>query len=82
MLTISWSLLSICYLMDNMEFVVRTNVFGRENPVHPSCVIRPGLIMEDLDATHEFKGDNIIALLSTYVDALLYNLSIIAVDIP
>lgn len=68
--------------MDNMKFMVKANVFGRENPTPPCYVTWLGLLMADFDTTYGFNGDVVIALLSAYVDALLCNPAIIAFDIP
>lgn len=65
-----------------MEFIVRVGVFGVENTTLPCCVARTVLLMAEPNAMYGFKGDVIIALLSAYVEALLYNRVIIVVGIP
>lgn len=67
-LTISWLLSSICCLMPIMESIVKASILGEANLVPLGCVVGSELLIVNLKAAYRFKGDDIVALLSVYID--------------
>lgn len=62
--------ISICFLMDTKEFVVKVGIFVGTYPTPPrGCVIRLGLLMAYPDAKCGFRGVSIVVTLSTNVKA-------------
>lgn len=68
--------------MDIREFIVKADISGGTYPIPPcDCAIRPGLLMENRDAKFRFRGDVIVAELSTNTLVWLYKPSIMVVGI-